>query len=405
MAARSIRLFLTLCLLAAPWGKICWAQEAPTDFTVSETIFRRLDRAQKALEKKNYQGAHAALDELKNRRNLSNYERALMWQTRSYIYVSQNELGPAGEAMTEALSLNALPPDAELSMRFNLGQVLLANDQPKKSLQQFKVWASKAQRPSADSLYTVAVAHAQAKSPAGAVQFIDRALRAKKDPPENWYRLKLAAHVRLEQWGPAIRVMAGLVEKKRQDHAGWKQLSALYAQANRTSESVATLELAFRLGLLTEEKDIRLLAQNLMASGLPLKSAEVIEAGMKKKLFPRSPGNLELLGKAYVGASARSRAVAPLEAAAKAKKDGRLYAELGRIHMAEKQWAKASSALSRALSLGGLRQPGQTYVMLGMARHQQQKPGEARKAFQAALKFDNSRRTAESWLKFIAGEG
>lgn len=376
--------------------------DGDAEYTVSEYAYRRLEKAQEALEEKKVRVAHSTLTELSKRKTLTDYEKALMWQTWGYVYVTQENLPKAAEAMANAIALDALPREVQLSTRFNLGQVYLASEKPKQAVNEFEIWAQRVENPSPDALYTIAVGYAQAEQPAGAVRFIDRAIRVKKSVPDTWLQLKLASHVQLQQWGPAIAVLAELVDRKPDDVARWKQLSALYAQAGQVPESVASLEIAFRLGLLTEPSDIRLLAQNLVASGVPLKAAKVMRKALDEGWIPRSGENLELLATAYVNAVERDQAIEPLAQAAETTRRADLYEELGRINLAEKNWRASEAALARALSLGGLRQPGQTYVMLGMARHRQNEVGGARAAFEKALEYENSRTTAQSWLNYLA---
>lgn len=394
---------LVAVTVAAP----AFAQEEEDDgasYTVSEFAYRRLEKAQEALEKKNFKVANSTLEDLSKRKSLSPYEQALMWQTWAYVHVTQENLPKAIEAMTKALEQDAFPKEVELSTRFNLGQVYLAAEQPKQGARVLVAWANEVDDPSPDALYTVAVAAAQADDNATSLDFINRAIRKKRNPPEEWLQLKLVSLVKLERWGGAIETMAGLVERKPDDVERWKQLSALYAQARRLQESVATLQLAFRLDLLTKAADIRLLAQNLIAAGVPLEAAQVLRRALDQGWMERNGEHLELMATAYVNAAETDRAIEPLDAAAKATGKAELYMELGRVHLAEKNWQEAASALAKAVSSGDLRQPGQAYIMLGMARHRLQRIAEARAAFQKALDYRNTKSTAQSWLGYLAAE-
>ncbi|MGF1509917.1 MAG: hypothetical protein ACFB9M_10495 [Myxococcota bacterium] len=374
----------------------------PADFTVSEYVFRRLDQAQEALDQKKYREAHRFLDELIARSGLSVYEKSKHWQTRSYVYVSQDNLEKASEAMAKTLELNALPQQELIAMRFNYGQVLLARERFRDAAQVFRTWSGQVERPTPGALHTAAVAFVRAEDNRTALQFLDRALAGRSDPPTSWLQLKLAAHVGLKQWNAAINVAEDLLKKDPKSIALWKQMSALYGEAGRLGESVATLELAYRLGYLTKTSDIKILIQNLMASGVPLKAAEVADQALAKKMVPRNGEFLELRATAYVNASARKQAIDALEDAARATNKADIYAELGRIYLAEKNWGKASSALSKAVDLGGLKEVGQTYIMLGMAQHRQNNTGEAKRAFQKALQYRSSKDAAQSWLRFLS---
>ncbi|NJK88772.1 MAG: hypothetical protein HC923_04820 [Myxococcales bacterium] len=356
---------LAAALVSGAAGEAAFAQE---EYTVSEYAFRRLQRAQEALEAKEYSSAHGALKEMSERESLSAYEQAKMWQTWAYVYVEQGALPTAAEAMRRALDLGALPPSEQVELRFNTGQVLLAAEKFTAAAQVFSVWASEVEKPTAEALYTAAVAFAQAKQYEASVRFSTTAIRSRRDAPDSWLQLALAGQVQLQQWRGAVDTMSALVERKMDDAERWKQLSALYAEANQLAESVATLELAFRLNVLRQGSDVRLLIQNLIASDLPLKAAQVLEDAFEQRLLPRDGDNLELLANALVAASARRRAIEVLSETARRTNRGDVYSELGRMLVAEKEWSRAAEALSQAVSAGGLREPGQTYILLGMAR-------------------------------------
>ena len=60
----------------------------------------------------------------------------------------------------------------------------------------------------------------------------------------------------------------------------WMLLSAAYFDLDRDDEARAIVQLAYRQGLLDQEREVRALARLLLANGLPYEAANVLEKGM-----------------------------------------------------------------------------------------------------------------------------
>lgn len=387
----------------APFEGRAEEEKSSQDFTVTEYVFRRLEKAQKALENKKYGEAIKACGEVLARSSVNDYERALAFQTRAYIYVDQGKLPKAVEDLKAAADLNALPGARQTELIFNVGQVLLSLERPKEAIVQFAKWTKRVEQANPDALYTVGVAYAQVENFAVALKFVEPAIRSKgRKTPTNWKELQLACLVQLKRWNGAIDVMSDLVEADFTNETRWKQLSALYAEADRQAESVAVLEAMFYNDLLRKPEDIMLLARNLLASNVPTKSARILEKSMAKGWVKRSAETLELLGTAYVSAADREEAVKPLMNAANMSKSGRLFMEAGQLFIELKRFDDAARTLRKAIAAGGLRQTGQAYVLLGVAEYRQGRIPAARAAFGKAAGYKDGKSAAKSWLSFLS---
>lgn len=383
--------------------EMAWAQEG--EYTVTEYAYRRLERAQEALEKKAYREAMSALDEMKQRTSLSAYEKALMWQTYAYTYVAREDLRRAVESLEKAASLNALPPDRQTELYFNIGQIHLSREKPKLAIAAFEQWTKRVERASPDALYTVGLAYARAERFEVALKFLDPAIRGKPNAPMNWSELQLACLVQLERWAKAISVLQGLIERDLANPTRWKQLSALYQEAGRGSESVATLELMYWNDLLKTSDEVVLLARNLIASNVPSKAARILRDGMKRGVVGKNAETFELLGTAFLTAGNREEAVAPLSRSAEMSPSGRLDVEVGQVLLDLERYGEAAKRIRAGLKKGGLRQPGQAHLLLGIAEFRADRKDAAKRAFAAARDYDDARRSAASWLSFLKKGG
>lgn len=371
------------------------------NFTVNERTYKGLQAAQEALTQKKFDRAKEILERLGKRRRLSEHERCLILQTQAVLRVERKDYAGAIEALREALAKGALPTATLLSMRFNLGQLLFARDDLKGARKELVAWVRDAPNPSGTALYMVAAVHARLEDYAGALTYLNRALSATKKAPESWLQLELACLIKLDRPRQALPVMQALVELRPKDGTRWRQLSALYSQIGRDGLAVAALELAFRRGLVRNPHDLRLLAENLAAIGVPEKAARVLEEALADKRLEKEPKTLMLLARCHMAARERGSARPPLRDAGRLSPDGEPELELARLEARTQNWRASMKAASRALRKGDLPQPGQAHLMLGIARHRLGRRNEALGAFQDASRFPGTARAAKGWLSFL----
>lgn len=366
--------------------------------------FTRLERAQKALADGNPNQALAALNELQAKvESLSDYEKAMMWQTFAYAYSAQEQYGRAAEAFEKCLALNALPPASVVNARYNLAQLYLVQENYGKAITNFEIWFKMAENPNADAYYMMAAAYAQANRPREALPHALKAVAKATGPKEPWLQLVLSLQVQLNQHRDAAETLQKLIAhfpKKTY----WMQLAAVYSEVDDQKKALATMKVAERNGFLTSENELLNLVQLYLNNDIPYRAAVTVERAIAAGRLPNNAKNQELLANAWLRAREYERAIAPLERAAELSGDGNLYVRLGQVHISEDGWSRARAALSKALQKGGVRDTGNVHLMLGIANASEERWQEAERAFQAALRYDQTAKAAAQWLAHIADE-
>jgi hypothetical protein len=74
---------------------------------------------------------------------------------------------------------------------------------------------------------------------------------------------------------------------------------------------------------------------------------------------------------------------------------------LARLHIERETWKPAATALNKALSRGGLAEPGNAYLLQGIAHYESAHRQLAREAFEQARRFDKVRDNARQWLAYL----
>jgi tetratricopeptide (TPR) repeat protein len=156
--------------------------------------------------------------------------------------------------------------------------------------------------------------------------------------------------------------------------------------------------------MLTEEKELLILARLMLQEGVPLKAGAILEKHMEAGQIERKPETLELLATCWLMAEDRPRAEATLKDAAGAATSGELYVRLAQFHVERHQWAKAQEALTEALKKGDLESEGDAQLLLGIVNYNQKRMGAALTALSQARKHDNTRQAAEQWIEMIKRE-
>jgi uncharacterized protein HemY len=93
-----------------------------------------------------------------------------------------------------------------------------------------------------------------------------------------------------------------------------------------------------------------------------------------------------------------------LKRAAELSGDGELYVRLAQAHLNLEHWKEAATAIAKGLELGGISREDTSNIMLGMAYFNMDRFPQARRAFQAALPDNRSKRTAQQWIKYVDSE-
>jgi len=112
-------------------------------------------------------------------------------------------------------------------------------------------------------------------------------------------------------------------------------------------------------------------------------------------------GAQELLGNCWIAAREYAKAVVPLERAAELSPSGDLYVRLAQVEVQREDWQRATTALEHAIEKGGLSNPANAELLLGIAFYSRAKLEEAKAWFERAASDETYRAQAEGWLKQI----
>lgn len=374
--------------------------------TMSENMYRRLESVHELIEEEEYADAESEAQDLVSRAR-SDYEEAVAVQTYGHILAAQEKYRGAVEQFMRAIELDALPNPTHYGMMYNVAQLQISNEQFEEGLQWLNRYFDEVPQGEIDlNAYVLAAsANAELNNHRTAIDYIEKALDLSKDPKESWYQLLLAMHLELKDYEAAGQVLERMVKLWPDKKQYWTQLSSIHLQRNQDKKALSVLELAHTKELLEKESEWKQLAQLYLFLEIPYKGAKVMQEGIERGVVEQSKDNFELLGNAWYSAREPDKAIDAFEKAGNLAANGKIDMRRAHLLVDKENWSEAREAINDALEKGGIDNPGNAYILLGMSNFELGNTDAARRAFQQAMDYDDSRNAASQWLRHLENEG
>ena len=184
----------------------------------------------------------------------------------------------------------------------------------------------------------------------------------------------------------------------------WVQLAAVYSELNMPMKELSALETAYDKGMLTKESELVNLAQALLAQEIPYKAAMVLSKGLEAETIKPTARHLSLLGDAWMLAKEYDKAITAMGKAADISQAGNDFYKLAQIHTERQEWDLALKQVNKALAAGNVSQPHNAHILKGLVLFNLNDLNAARSSFELAQQSAEGAKTAEQWLRYIAGE-
>jgi tetratricopeptide (TPR) repeat protein len=161
------------------------------------------------------------------------------------------------------------------------------------------------------------------------------------------------------------------------------------------------MQLAYNGGIVTDDSDIRRLADLQLFNELPYRCGMLLDDALQKKLVKADFKLYEKHANCWIGARDFDKAISPLNRAAELAPSGDVYVRLGEVQIQRSKWAEAAEALQNGIRKGSLKDGGNANLLLGIAQFNQKKYGPATEAFNRARGYEKHRKMADGYLQLI----
>lgn len=374
-------------------------------------VYDQLARAQKLADEGDTAQALEVLDVVNDKSSsMNSYELAMMYNFYGFIYYNAEKYDEAIRSFEQVVEQQPIPESFEQSTLFSLAQLHMMRGNYDKTIAFLERWESlQTGELPIKNLVLKAQAMYQKKDYQAAAGYIDEAIVRQENSEEgfkvdeNWYILQRAIYYELKQPVMVTKILEKMV-KLFDLPTYWIQLGGMYGELGEEKKQLAILEAAYQQDYITSASDVFNLAQLYYYHQAPYKAARLMEQAMQNGVLQENLRNLKFLAQCWTLAKENEQAVPVMQAAADLSEDGELNAQLAQIFMNMDRFDDAITAANTALEKAGLRNPGTTYLVLGMSYYNQSRFVDALNALAEAEKHPSSRGMAQQWRKFVSTE-
>jgi len=222
-----------------------------------------------------------------------------------------------------------------------------------------------------------------------------------KTPDEQTYRILQSACLALKDDACVTDLIEKLViNYPKQTY--WEHLvDSLLRGSKNDRHLLNVLRLADGANAMTDPTHYVEMAQLAMAQGLPGEAQATLEKGFQKGVFAAAREKdhaTRLLADAKQATALDKSTLANQDASAKAKPTGDADSKLGAAYLSYGDNAKAIESLQRAIGKGGIKNPDEAGVLLGIAYLRSGNKAEADKAFATVTQDPTMKRIAKLWV-------
>jgi tetratricopeptide (TPR) repeat protein len=344
--------------------------------------------------------ARAKLGELDLAR-LSPYERSRVEQMLASLDMGDENYAGARAHLQAAVDSGGLN-DQELSQStYAIAQSWIPEEKWAEGAAALETWIRGATEVGSAPYYLLAVAYYQQDKFDEALPHARKAVELTPIPQEGWLQMLSAILLQKEDYQEALGVVKQMVTLFPDKKAYWMQLSNVYATLEDFANALAIMQFADYNGFVTEDGEIRRLADMMMVQDMPFQAAELMEAAGEENKVQKDIKFYEGLANSWIAAREYRRALPVLGEAAKLADNGNTYVRIAEVNVQLSEWEAAAAALRSGLDKGGLRDESQAQLLMGMSLYYQDKFSEARPFLERARNGDNTRNTANGFIQLI----
>jgi len=364
---------------------------------VSASVGKPLKAAQDAVQKKNWNGALAAIKQaqaVEPRTAYDNYKiNELLW----YVYLQQGRNADAARLLEQQIASGQMPAGEKVQRTKTLAQLYFRGGSYGKAVQYANQYLKSAPGDQ-DMQLLIAQAYYQQKDYKNAIAAADRMIKGSAKPGEDVLQLKLRSSYEIGDKTGSAEALDMLLKFYPTPDTWSRVLDGYISQTKHDHELLALYRLSEDVGVLAKPRQYTDMSQALVVAGFAIEGQRVIEKGITDGVFQGE--DLTRAQRTLESAKRRAdaeRAELPKAAGklAAAKTGDEMYA-VGRLYFSAGDYAKASDALRKAVAKGGLSDADEANMLLGISLAREGKKAEANKAF-AAVKDPKFAEVARLW--------
>ena len=369
-----------------------------TEFT-SKTGQVYLEAEQAAMTNKDFATAGNKLNQLKSM-PLNCYEEGAVLKLSAYINIERGDRKAAVNDLLAALNKGYIAKQDTAQTYYNIAQIYLQDEDINKSLEYMQKWQQAGGKPDRTQKWQLAVLYQRVDNFKEAIKWAELVKTedgSKYD--QQLYDLLIFLYNQADDKAKLASILEEVVAHNPTERKYWDAIAGNYYASNEERRAFEVQKAMYLAGMLKTEDEIMRIVNFYNRFNVPFQAAKILEKEMNAGRVSKNLDHLELLANLYQVAREHDKAIPVIRAAADAGGGGAMYERLGRSYADLQKWKEAEDALQKALSMGGVKDPGNAWVQIGQSRYERGDRAGAREAFRKA-----GNRAGSSWIDFMNSE-
>ncbi len=364
---------------------------------VSAAVGKPLKAAQDAIQKRNWNGALAAIKQAQSvepRTAYDNYKiNELLW----YVYLQQGRNVDAARLLEQQMASGMMPGGEKVQRTKTLAQLYFRAGSYGKATQYASQYL-KSVPGDRDMQLMIAQAYYQQKDYKNAVAAADRMIKGSAKPGEDVLQLKLRSSYEIGDKAGTAEALDLLLKYYPSPDTWSRVLDGYISQTKHDDELLALYRLSADVGVLAKPRQFTDMSQALVVAGFAIEGQGIIEKGIAAGVFQgeEAARAQRTLDSAKRRADAERQELPKAAAKLAAAKTGDEMVAIGKLYFSAGDYAKAVDALQKAIAKGGLSDADNATMLVGIAYSRQGNRAAAGKAF-AEVKDPKFAEVARLW--------
>jgi hypothetical protein len=371
--------------------------------SVSKVVAKPLQAAQAAIKASKWSECISQLRQADAAAGKTPYDDFAVAELLGFCAIRVNDYGTAARSLEKGLESGFLPQDQVSGRIRALSQVNYQIKNYAKSIE-FGNRAIKGGFADADMYTLVAQAYYIQGDYKTSRKFIEDWVSGQEErgqaPREGALQLLLSSCVKLEDDTCTSRTLERLVARYPKDEYWQNLMRSLFRSGGSDKTMLNVYRLATEVNAMRRGDDYTEMAQLAIEQGMPGEAQAALEAAFEKKFFTDARDverNQRLLATAKQQSATDRGTLARQEKDAAAAKTGEAELRVGQAYISYGQIPQGLAAVQRGIAKGGLKNPAEAQLVLGIAHLRAGNKAEAVKAFKAVKGDETLARLGNLW--------
>ena len=374
---------------------------------VSKEVYERIQKAQEMVDAKDYRGALDTLMRLYNPDKLTEYEQANVVNYIAFVYYNMDDIPNSMKYFNMLLQIPSLEPQMAKQTTLTMAQLYTMQEQYSQALTTLDKWFTMETNPQPDQFILKAQILYNLNRYKDMINPIETAMRVAEEKvkpvKEDWWKLLNFAYFQQEDYRK-VRDIQKILLQNWPKARYWKSLAGAFTELGEDEKLIYAYDAAHTQGMLQKDTEFVTMAQLYLQAEVPYKAAILLQEKMDAGIVPKIEKNYRLLSQAWMLAQEDKKAIPALQAAAKLADDGELDLRLANSYLNIGEYGDCVTSGNAAIRKGGLKNPDNAQITLGMCLYNLRRYSDARTAFRTAAKVPRSQRMANQWIRVIDAE-